>query len=51
MESLQRSDVPLPSSKQEDLRRFAESLSREQLLWASGYLTGVGNTIHVQGIS
>ncbi len=51
MESLQRSDVPLPSSKQEDLRRFAESLSREQLLWASGYLTGVGNTIHVQRIS
>ncbi|MHB1321978.1 MAG: diflavin oxidoreductase [Acidithiobacillus ferrivorans] len=51
MESLQRSDVPLTFSKQEDLRRFAESLSREQLLWASGYLTGVGNTVNVQEIS
>jgi sulfite reductase (NADPH) flavoprotein alpha-component len=51
MESLQRSDVPLTFSKQEDLRRFAESLSREQLLWASGYLTGVGNTVNVQEIA
>ncbi|MDA8151641.1 MAG: flavodoxin domain-containing protein [Acidithiobacillus sp.] len=51
MESLQPLDTPLDSSKRKELQRFAEGLSREQLLWVGGYLTGVGNAANIQGTS
>ena len=42
MELIRQSDFLLDPRKQEDLRRFAEGMTREQLLWSSGYLTGFG---------
>ena len=50
MELINQSDFLLDSRKQEDLQRFAEGLNREQLLWASGYLTGFGKSAPTQKI-
>lgn len=50
MELIHQSDFLLDPRKQEDLQRFAEGLSREQLLWASGYLTGFGKNALIQKI-
>ncbi|WP_346380335.1 flavodoxin domain-containing protein, partial [Acidithiobacillus sp.] len=44
MELIRQSDFLLDPRKQEDLRRFAEGMTREQLLWSSGYLTGFGES-------
>ena len=48
MKLINQSDFLLDSRKQEDLQRFAEGLNREQLLWASGYLTGFGKSAPAQ---
>lgn len=48
MDLIYQPDFLLDSRKQEDLQRFAEGLNREQLLWASGFLTGIGKTATTQ---
>lgn len=48
MKLINQSNFLLDSRKQEDLQRFAEGLNREQLLWASGYLTGFGKSAPAQ---